>query len=688
MDFSFREEQILESLLENPKGLTVEQLMRRLNVSRRTIYRELKTLEQTLASTPLWLEAKRGQGYQLKSDKAEAYSWLKSQLKQTQTDTIDAEERQNLLTITLLLQQMPVTAESLAEAMGVSVGTIQNDLQGIAQSLLPYKLKLERQAGIGTLVTGSEYHRRQIVSLIINSRLSEVEFFRYVNHLTAENLPVASHKFLKYIQPRHLLAVRKVLQDEADQLLKAVTDNQLQQVMIGLALSLDRMTQGYSLKEQIEVQGIQNQDLQLAHQITGYLSDYLGYAFNINERHYSARLLAGVNYNEHVSIFGENFDTDLSFRVKELIRLTTERTGNDFRRDQKLYQDLLAHIQAALKRPSSLTVQVINDALDDIQQRYAELYRIVIQAFQEVFPKEHLSKDEMTYIVIHFATSLERRPMSLREISVLVICSSGIGSARILESRLHKRIPEINRIDIARFSQIHNMNYDGYDLILSTIHLDHFTQAYEIISPLLLDDEVERIRSIIQQWSQKEKSDALDVFEKRAKPHAFDRLYQTMTQANVLLQRFTVTHFESKHDLESTLHGIIAKVPEEIILEPTAVAEQVVQRYHIAPLGIPKTNLALFHSANTWVKVPYFAVIDLSQNFEIMGMDHQMIEMDRVLLLLGPEEMSESEQELLGIISRSVIESDLNTEIFKHGDQEQIYQLLSALFVEAIRHIE
>jgi mannitol operon transcriptional antiterminator len=47
--------------------------------------------------------------------------------------------------------------------------------------------------------------------------------------------------------------------------------------------------------------------------------------------------------------------------------------------------------------------------------------------------------------------------------------------------------------------------------------------------------------------------------------------------------------------------------------------------------------------------------------------------------------MPESQQSLLGKISSSVIESDLNTEIYKFGNKEIIYQLLSSLFVKEIR---
>ena len=47
--------------------------------------------------------------------------------------------------------------------------------------------------------------------------------------------------------------------------------------------------------------------------------------------------------------------------------------------------------------------------------------------------------------------------------------------------------------------------------------------------------------------------------------------------------------------------------------------------------------------------------------------------------------MSENQRALLGQISSSIIESDLNTQTYMHGTKEEVYQLMSSLFVKEIQ---
>ena len=53
--------------------------------------------------------------------------------------------------------------------------------------------------------------------------------------------------------------------------------------------------------------------------------------------------------------------------------------------------------------------------------------------------------------------------------------------------------------------------------------------------------------------------------------------------------------------------------------------------------------------------------------------------------MLAPEPMTETQRGLLGKISSSIIESDLNTQTYMHGSKEEIYQLMSSLFVKEIQ---
>lgn len=475
--------------------------------------------------------------------------------------------------------------------------------------------------------------------------------------------------------------------DETNDLFDSVTDNQLQQIIIILALSIDRLTKGHVIDTAIVARDILTEIIKLSHQILGFIETTLKCPINMNERHFFALQLEGLNYKAPQNIFIESFNAEISYQIKEFIRITSQETGYDFRKDETLYEDLMAHLKAAIKRPISLVQKIDNPLLQKILDEYSLIYEGVKVARREIFADKKLSQEEMAYIVIHFASSLERHPEN-RNTTALVLCSSGIGTSKILESRILKYLPEINVVDVSKISQMDNILFEQYDIILSTIFLPGFQHSYRVISPLLLEDEVREIRDYMKQALLNDLPRKANPVEVLTSTENFEDVYQTMKIANNLLQRFDIKAIKSLETLEDTLYQILRDIEGYIIKDAKEVADQVVQRYLQAPIGIPNSNIALFHSTNRWVSEPYFGIFDLDRTFPIMGMDRHSIDLQRILLMLAPEPLSPTNEMLLGKISSSIIESDLNTEIYKSGSKELIYQLLSSLLVDEIRKID
>lgn len=677
---------MIELLIEYRNGITVEELMRVLNVSKRTVYREIASIEASLAKFQLQINKPRGEGYRLIGDPFQIDA-LKQKIYQVSPNNFDMVQRQHALAITLLQADDAITMEALAYDFEVSIGTINADLSMIDESLEDFSLRIERQKTRGIYVQGGEKERRQILSSLLYGNINEYDFFQYLHQLSLDETAVTEDFFLKVIRPESLLLARHAILEESHNLFESVTDNQLQQIMIILALSIDRLLKGHVIDVAIGARRISTDIIKLSHQILGYIEVQLKQAINMNERHFFALQLEGLNYKAPQNIFIESFDAEISYQIKEFIRITSQQTGFDFRKDETLYVDLMAHMKAAIKRPLSLVQKIDNPLLQKILDEYQHIYEGVKVARQEIFEDKKFSREEMAYIVIHFASSLERNPSS-RNITALVLCSSGIGTSKILESRIGKYLPEINVIDVSKISQMDNIQFEQYDLILSTIFLPGFQHSYRVISPLLLDDEVKEIREYMKQSLLKDlpKSETQQTI-KEVKEN-FEDVYHTMKIANNLLQRFDIKFVKSSGTLEETLHHILLGLEGYILEDAGKVADRVIQRYLQAPIGIPNSNIALFHSTNEWVKEPYFGIYDLDRKYPIMGMDRRSIDLQRVLLMLAPEPLDETNEMILGKISSSIIESDLNTEIYKSGSKELIYQLLSSLLVTEIRKLD
>ena len=88
----------------------------------------------------------------------------------------------------------------------------------------------------------------------------------------------------------------------------------------------------------------------------------------------------------------------------------------------------------------------------------------------------------------------------------------------------------------------------------------------------------------------------------------------------------------------------------------------------------------LFHTSSSEVTEPFFCIFQLKQVLEIEGMDKTKVDLSRMLVMLAPSPIDEATGKLLGKISGALIMNDLNTEIFRSGNETIIYQLLSKNF--------
>lgn len=681
MYFSIREKKILSLLLDYPNGITPEELQDILRVSKRTVYREISSIEKTIKSQDIQIIKPRGEGYRIVGESLNLEQ-LQQQLGEKQAELFtDNVQRQSAIVCSLLLMDEEETIEGLALDFKVSPATITSDLAAIEKSLIDYRLELQRLKGRGIRIIGREKQRRQLLSNLIYNGVSEFDFFHFID-LLDESETMTNNFFLKLLSQSSLLLARKIFEKISQQAFEQVTDNQLQRVLILLALSIDRMKQERFVEVEQENKA-KPDSMQIAGQVMIQVATTIEKSIPPQEVRFFAFQLEGVNYKKPQNIFIDSFDVELSYKIKELIRLVSETTAIDFRKDEQLFNDLSAHMAAALKRNLTVIQGANNPLLQKIREKYQQLTTAIIQELAVVFPDHQFTLDELGYVVIHFATSLERHP-SGHALSALVLCSSGIGTARILESRIHRYLDEIQNVQVAKISEMNQLDYKSYDLILATVFLPGFHLPYKVISPLLLEDEIKEIKEYIQSLHPDKINENINEL-KQEPSEAFDEIYETMRIANNLLQNFDVRSVKSQETIEQTLADIIGQLQGTIVTDAKKVTDRVIDRYLVAPIGVPKTNFALFHCADVHVKEPLFTIYDLDQKFMIQGMDKKSIELTRVLLLLAPDPMPESQQSLLGKISSSVIESDLNTEIYKFGNKEIIYQLLSSLFVKEIR---
>ena len=190
-------------------------------------------------------------------------------------------------------------------------------------------------------------------------------------------------------------------------------------------------------------------------------------------------------------------------------------------------------------------------------------------------------------------------------------------------------------------------------MILATIFLPGFPIPYKVISPLLLEDEISEIKSQLYKMETKQEKGSEKVPQPTISSQhvSFQEIYESMKLANDLLGNFDLKQVKAQPTIEATLAQIIQELSGTIVHDSQAVTQRVIDRYLIAPIGIPQTNMALFHCADEEILEPYFAIHELDHTFSIPSMDRKGILLKRILLMLAPEPMSENQRALLGPVS-------------------------------------
>ena len=85
-------------------------------------------------------------------------------------------------------------------------------------------------------------------------------------------------------------------------------------------------------------------------------------------------------------------------------------------------------------------LSIHNPLLEDVKEDYPSLFELVSHGMEKVFVQGNIPDEEIGFVAMHFGAALDRAQGSFPQ-RVLVICSSGIATTKMLSSRLENAFP-------------------------------------------------------------------------------------------------------------------------------------------------------------------------------------------------------------------------------------------------------
>lgn len=435
MYMTAREQKLMKHLLLQNRYETVHELAEALQVSTRTVHRELKTIKPMMESFGLALDKQPGKGLKAVGNPEDKQKLL-SDLSYEQHE-YSAEERKLLILCSLLESQEPIKLYSLANELQVTNATISYDLDELETWIAPFGLTLIRKRGFGIQLTGPENAKRKIVGNLIVNRL-DIQSFLEAVELNIKGKPDDAEKMFGVVNKAELLKMDRLLIQLKEKIAIALSDSSYMALAVHLTFAMDRIRLGETITmEASELKALQQtKEYGSALEMAKELEKAFGVSIPEAEIGYITIHLRSANRKYKTEFKPEDIEVETALQTKQLIGFISEKIKIDLTENGSLYDGLIAHLEPAINRVKE-NIDMYNPMTEQIKRDYFLLYMAVEEGMEKFFPGLLFSDNEIAFIVLHFGSALEIKREEAK-IKALIVCSSGIGSSKMLASRLKK----------------------------------------------------------------------------------------------------------------------------------------------------------------------------------------------------------------------------------------------------------
>ena len=690
MIITSREKSIIDLIIRTSGKHTVSTLADYLNVSGRTIQRNLKSVEKILEEYQLKLKRTTNEGLFIDGRNDQIYKLIQKLTDAVPTDETPEERKLSLL-VTLLHEGPYFKKQVLANHLGISPATLTVYLDELTDWLSKFSVLLTRKRGVGVEVSADEASKRHALANFFLVYFYEeiIESLYLLQKGTHLNEPV-----LGYLSPENMLAVDQTVNRIFHQEQTKLTDSDYIGLVVYICLSIQRTGSNLLLEEPAVSPSDYSAEYRLMERIGTELNHRISTSLIKSDIHYLSVILKGSKVQAADSI---DYDSILLGQlIKRVIEDVSTKLHVDLSDDFSLYQGLLAHMEPSIFRLKQ-KMELFNPLTEEIKKKYPVLFMAVRDSLENEFKDIHFPEDEVAFVVLHFGSALLMHEEKVK-INAVVVCPTGIGTSKMLASRIQKEITEINSVEILSLKDFQSASLKDYDIVISTVRLPFTDIDYTLVSPLLSDKDIGSIRNYLQNNLEKLTRDerylrtAVKASEsgKEKRPKVRDLLQEMKdvhTSIESILDNFRVYRNQHAGSHFTVLNEMVEQAEKDgLLTDSKDVLHELGEREKKGGLGIPNTNMGLYHCRSESIGELIFQVSHLSQPLVIKGMDGREMPMKSLLLMLAPTNMSKREQEILSIISTSLIEDNISMMIFSSSNELMIRKKLEDLFFDYLQN--
>lgn len=585
MEFTPRLMQILFLLLNTVEPIPAGKLAQQLQISKRTIFRELDHVDVQLEKYDLKLNRKSGIGFELEGSLESKYKLLQDLKSSDHFDPRNREKRQQKLLLAMLQEDELHKLFYYADLLQVSEPTISKDLDVMEEWLRKQNVMLLKRAGVGV---GLAY---------------EEEDFRKA--LLAYKVRYQDQTFL----PQDIFErVKRIIEISDDMAVKILTSHSLESFTLYTAISVWRILNGKIVTESPNIEEIPQENRRFIQKLVRMLEEEFQVFIGRNEEYNLYIYLQGCRLqyvkSDGARIYVGQEEINVKNMVYEMANIFDPALAYELNTDKDFVEGMIAHLQPTITRLLH-NMSVKNPMLDQIRVTYPEVFEKASKAAKvmERMISCRMPEDEIGFLALHFGGAmmrLENKKRSRHVVDVGVICSSGIGISILLSSKLKHHFEDKIRVEVLNNQ---NNSLKELDFLISTFPIETELE-YVCVNPMLEAEDLDKIDELVEKYAyQKKKA----VVHKKKNANVQEAMMITK-EIHSIIQSFSFQRLPADIEFDMALKIISTFFDEDI-----KKAEQIYRGFHkreaLSTQVIEEFEIVFLHAQTTVVEESKFMVV-------------------------------------------------------------------------------
>ena len=693
-----RQKQIIQILTKstNKNPITISTIAEILNVSSRTVLREMPKIEEWLDENGFNFIKKPGVGLIIDESLENQQLILELLEVENVQKEYSKEERKRIILSELLIAKEPLKLFYFTNQLKVSEGTLSNDLDGIEDWLKAFDIKLIRRQGVGIYLEGNEKNYRKVLSDILYRTLEEKELIKLLkkslNSPSSENSIEFSieNRMLNFIDRTIIKGIEKIVSELEEKFNFKLIDSDYIGLVVHISLAVQRIKNG----EKISMDKSSLSELEIlpefavATEITEKLEKVFTIEIPKDEIGYITMHLKGARLR--LNKVENDIDLD-NLDIKQISNYIITEVENDFNIEiinkQKLSKDIYNHLVPAISR-MSMKLNIRNPLLENIKEQYSEIYHSCENAceiLKKITKIDKIPESEVAYIAMHIAAAIEEN-LKNENLSVVIACPTGVGTSKLLGVNIKKEFPNLdikNSISVINIDT-KKLKDDGIDFIISTVDLD-VDYRYICLNPMFLQKDKIKLKEFIHRYSKQRITKKIIKKELKCDKDKIKNITNLGTEIISILEEVRVREINNVKTVND-LMGIAGSVFAENVNHAKEIKKLLLEREEKSSTYLNGFNMMLLHCKDKKITSCKFGVIRLNEKLIEDGK-----EINFAIISLIPEKNTQTQINIMSHINGEIIEREsLRNSIMKISEEELtsiIEKILGDLYRKELKSV-